>query len=167
MQRQENVKCEGVLFTDSGRAFAFLCLPPCDKLGTYSHPTNQCRRVVSAPNLLPKTISSQHFHAFPSNLPSSACAAQPEPAPFKHPPSTLRTHALLTTSSNKLTWSVTRASSSRLLERISCQFLLRLRIKGMPLWPLNAQKLRCNPRPMPQCGSMRECAAAARLVRIG
>ena len=101
-------------YPDNGRACAFLCLLPCDRLDILFHLTNQCRRVSTAPNLLPEPIVWQHFDAFQSNRPSFSFAARPEPAPVKYPPSILHIHALLPTSSSRLSWPAAAASSSHL-----------------------------------------------------
>ena len=78
------------------------------------HPTNHCRKVSSAPNLLPKRIFWPRFGAFQSSLPSSSCATRPELAPDKYPPSILHTHALRPTSSSRLFWPAAEAFSSHL-----------------------------------------------------
>ena len=44
------------------------CLLPCDKLGIYLNPTNQCRRVSSAPILLPQLIFLATFRCYVSPL---------------------------------------------------------------------------------------------------
>ena len=46
-------------------------------LGTFFHLTNQCRRVSSAPSLLPEPICWQRFDAFHSNLLWISSAPQP------------------------------------------------------------------------------------------
>ena len=69
------------------------------------------------------------FRCFPPILPLSSCATKPEPDPAKYPPSILHTHALLPTSTNRLTWPVARTSSSHLSATcISCHFFCRLQI---------------------------------------
>ena len=70
-------------------------------LGTYFDPTNQCRRVSSAPSLLPEPIYWQRFDAFHSNLPSISNAPQPGLAPTKSPPSIFRVRVFLPTSSSR------------------------------------------------------------------
>ena len=52
----------------SGRACAFLCLPPCCRLDIYLRPTSQKRTVSFASNLHPGKSFLPHFDAFRTNF---------------------------------------------------------------------------------------------------
>ena len=79
-----------------------MCLPPCDMLGIYFDLTNQCRRVFSAPSLLPEPIFCRRFDVFHST--SFVFFAAPELAQAADLSPILRTRASLPTSSNRLSW---------------------------------------------------------------
>ena len=136
------LKASGIPRLTSCRSgqWSSLCLPPCDRLDTHFHPTNQCRKVFAAPCLLPELIFLQHFFAFQSTLPSSFRAATPKPAPAKYPPSILLNHALLSTFSYRLFWPAAEAFSSHFLANMShVKSSVAFEYQGVPEKPLDAQ----------------------------
>ena len=80
----------------NGRACAFLCLPPCNRLGhSLSFDQSMSKSLFLHPTSFQNQFSGNIFDAFQSNLPSFSCEAKPKPAPAKYPPLILHTRALL------------------------------------------------------------------------